>query len=198
MEIDVKNRWTLLEQVSGGKHPKWLARCECGKEKIVYIENIKRGKSVSCGCYRVEHLKETRTTHGQTGKTNTYKSWSHMKGRCLNQTDAAFKDYGGRGIKLCDRWHSFDNFYEDMGDCPPGHSIERIDVNGNYEPSNCKWIPRKLQARNTRKTRFNESLIIEIRAQLNAGVAASMLAQKYGTGAGHIRQIKREEIWKGV
>lgn len=121
-----------------------------------------------------------------------------MKGRCLNETDAAFGDYGGRGIRICDRWMSFENFYADMGDCPSGYSIERIDVNGNYEPKNCTWIPRNKQPRNTRATRFNEAEILSIRYRLRNGVSTSVLAKEYGTTGGHIRQIRANEIWKGI
>ena len=193
-----QTKWTLLKQVSGGKHPKWLAKCDCGTEKEVYIENIRRGKSLSCGCHRTVVTAMRTTTHGRSGKTKEYKSWAHMKGRCLNPKDAAFKDYGGRGIKICERWLTFENFFADMGPCPVGYSIERIDVNGDYEPSNCKWLDRRHQARNTRATRFDVETIVEIRRRLKQGFAASALAQEYKTTSGHIRQIKNEIIWKGI
>ena len=87
--------------------------------------------------------------HGMS-ESRTYQAWSDMKRRCTNPESHRFHHYGGRGIKVCDRWMDFRAFYEDMGECPPGYSIERVDVNGNYEPSNCKWIPRHEQARNKR------------------------------------------------
>ena len=191
-------RWTLISQVQGGKHKKWKALCDCGKEKIVFIENLVRGKSVSCGCFRGELSGDRVRTHGQSGRTNTYRSWSHMKGRCLNETDAAYGDYGGRGISICDRWMTFEMFFEDMGHCPSGFSIERIDVNKGYEPSNCKWIKRNLQPRNTRATRFTEPSIKTIRQKLSIGAAPSSLALEYGVSSGHIRQIKNNKIWIGV
>lgn len=85
--------------------------------------------------------------HGMEG-TRTYQAWSSMKQRCLNQNAPRYPLYGGRGIKICDRWMSFEDFYADMGECQPGFSIERLNVNGNYEPSNCKWIPTHEQQRN--------------------------------------------------
>ena len=189
-------RWTLLSQATEGRHAKWLARCDCGKEKVVHLENLKRGKSVSCGCLRTELSVARATTHGQSGNTRTYKSWSHLKGRCLNPNDAAFKDYGGRGIAVCERWLRFENFYADMGECPKGHSIERVDVNGNYEPSNCVWLPLSLQMRNTRATRFTEEEIASIRSRLANGEKAKVLAREFGVADGHIRQIRGNHIWK--
>lgn len=192
-------RWTLVAQVTGGKHPKWLAQCDCGKQKEVLLGNLLRGKSRSCGCLRGEESAKRLTTHGRAGSAGAYKSWSHMKGRCLNKKDAAFNDYGGRGIKICERWMQFEQFLEDMGECPLGHSIERVDVNGHYEPSNCVWLPKRLQNRNTRKTRFSDQLAEKIRLRLSAGETASSLGREYGVSAGHIRQIRRNEIWdKGV
>lgn len=189
-------RWSLVNLVECGKHEKWLARCSCGNEKIVFIENLKRGKSTSCGCLRAEKSSLRCKTHGQSRRTAEYRTWAHLKGRCLNPKDDGFKDYGGRGIKVCDRWLSFENFYQDMGSRPPGHSIERVDVNGNYEPSNCVWLPIKHQARNTRATRFKQEEVDEIRKRLSAGEAAKKISEEYGVSAGHIRQIKRGEIWK--
>lgn len=128
----------------------WRVRCSCGVARTMADVN----KNKSCGCLRRRMLRDglVRKTHGMNG-TPTWLSWSQLRFRCINKKCKAYKHYGGRGITVCDRWmHSFENFLADMGEMPEGHSIERIDVNGNYEPSNCKWIPRKEQMRNTRKT----------------------------------------------
>lgn len=92
------------------------------------------------------------TTHGKEG-TRVYDCWVNMKQRCQNPKSKEFIYYGGRGIRVCDSWKSFKNFYASMGEMPEGSSIERIDVNGDYKPENCKWISRKLQSRNTRITK---------------------------------------------
>lgn len=89
--------------------------------------------------------------HGMEG-TKTYQAWCGMKARCLNPNARNYANYGGRGIKVCDRWMSFKNFFEDMGEAPDGHSLERCDVNLGYEPGNCKWIPLHMQARNRRSS----------------------------------------------
>lgn len=93
------------------------------------------------------------TRHG-LADTRVHRSWMSMRQRCLNSNDKRFGDYGGRGISICERWMSFENFYADMGPMPDGFSIDRINVNGNYEPSNCRWADHKTQARNIRANRL--------------------------------------------
>lgn len=125
----------------------WLFKCDCGKEKILRVGCIKRGHTKSCGCLSDKE----KTKHGMYG-TRIYTSWGKMKDRCLNKNNHAYKNYGGRGIKICPEWlNSFENFYRDMGERPEGKSIDRIDNNGNYEPSNTKWSTPKEQMNNTRK-----------------------------------------------
>lgn len=98
-----------------------------------------------------EEKKHSQWKHGGI-KTRAYLSWAKMRERCLNSSCPAFPNYGGRGIKISKRWDKFENFLKDMGERPSGYSLERVDVNGNYSPENCKWIPRKEQNFNTRKS----------------------------------------------
>lgn len=137
----------------------WECVCDCGVRVFVAQQRISNGRSRSCGCLKIElatkRLRAMLTKHGLTG-TPGYWAWGALKKRCLNPKGAAYKNYGGRGIKVCDRWlDSFAAFLEDVGPRPsPLHSIDRYpDNNGNYEPGNVRWATRKQQNRNTRSYR---------------------------------------------
>lgn len=125
----------------------WECLCDCGNLKIVAAHSLKRGNTTSCGCYRREVTKEMKSTHGKYG-TREYTIWAEMKARCTNFYD---KDYGGRGIKYDPKWETFEGFWEDMEE---GYSdtlsIDRINVNGNYEKLNCRWATSEQQANNAR------------------------------------------------
>ena len=143
-------------------HKHWTCRCVCGKIKYrVDHFNLVYGKSLSCGCLRDERLREKLTKHGESSpatRTAEWSIWSGMKDRCYNQNERAYGNYGGRGITVCERWlNSYPNFLFDMGRRPSDkYSLERIDVNGNYEPRNCCWATDKDQARNRRNNVFLE------------------------------------------
>ena len=131
---------------------KWNCLCDCGGTTIVHASALRSGNTKSCGCLNQEISAITggkTRRHGMT-KTPIWIVWGSMLQRCENPHHKSFKYYGGRGITVCERWHTFENFYADMGDVPTGLSIERNDVNGNYEPDNCRWATTTEQGANKR------------------------------------------------
>ena len=126
-----------------------IYKCDCGSNVKLRTASVKSGDTVSCGCYRKEILDKTK--HGLSNH-RIYKTWSSMIRRCSNKKDANYKNYGGRGISVCDRWNDVSNFIEDMYPTfKEGLSIHRVNNDGNYEPSNCAWENKNTQARVTRK-----------------------------------------------
>lgn len=149
-------RWTVLQRADNSNQgqAQWLCRCECGTEKVVLGLNLKGGKTVSCGCYNRQQQREKHLTHGKR-RTRIYRIWCHLKGRCLTPSNKKYYCYGGRGITVCDEWRDdFQAFYEwaMANGYRDDLTIDRIDVNGNYDPSNCRWVTMQEQAANKQNT----------------------------------------------
>lgn len=159
--------WQVLSEAprqvhkSGNSTRMVMCVCECGNEKPVNTSHLKNGSSTNCGCIGMRNFAGSRRTHGAS-KTREYAIWAGIKTRCGNPKATRYEYYGGRGIKMCDRWSgSFDLFLLDMGAMPSKyHSIERKDNNGNYCPENCYWATREEQCRNK-----SNNVILEARGE---------------------------------
>ena len=140
----------------------WVCQCSCGSQKTYAGSSLSYGAIVSCGCKKIERAKTLSNKylliHGKTsgGNSKIYRIWSNMMTRCNNPKSSNYKYYGGRGISVSEEWKNFSNFYCDMGDCPEGYTLDRIDVNGNYEKLNCRWADWKTQAANRRNNIANK------------------------------------------
>ena len=153
---DKFNRFTVIREVERRCQKRYfLCKCDCGTEKVVSLNNLRTGHSKSCGCFIADFNRSVRTKHGYCG-SRLYEIWCGMKKRCLNPNNHAYKYYGGRGIKVSEDWIYFESFcdwalsngYRD------DLTLERLDFNGNYEPSNCSWIPLKEQNNNKKTSKI--------------------------------------------
>jgi hypothetical protein len=146
-------RWSVTKQAGNAKGggALWACICECGSEKKVIGGDLRNGKSTNCGCVHKNRLGAFAKTHGKSN-TRLHRIWKNMRARCLRKSSPQYPDWGGRGIKICEEWESFDSFYSWA--ISSGYddrlSIERINVNGDYDPDNCKWATAKEQSVNRR------------------------------------------------
>lgn len=150
-------RLTVIEYVGTvNQKAKWLCKCDCGNEKIVSTKCLRNGETKSCGCYHKDRASVANLTHGKTN-SRLYITWNNIKNRCYRTSRKDYKNYGGRGITVCEEWrNSFQAFYEwaMANGYREDLTIDRINVNGNYEPSNCRWVDLKTQANNTRRNHY--------------------------------------------
>lgn len=143
---------TVIELAGKSKNGtnKWLCRCDCGEETVKFSTQLNAGKATRCrSCFK-KSVSELRTSHGMT-QSPEYFTWKSMIARCTNPKATDYHLYGGRGITVCDRWHSFEAFYADMGARPEGMTLDRKDGNKGYCKSNCRWADAVVQANNRRQ-----------------------------------------------
>ena len=181
-------RLTIVRFIERKDHHIFVeCKCDCGNTKIKTYDALKTGNSRSCGCFQNEVRSQVHTIHGLR-KSKLYKIWDGMKGRCCSPKNTSYPNYGGRGIKICDEWKdSFTSFYEwaMSNGYSEGLSIDRIDNDGNYEPSNCRWATNKEQGANKRNnivvTYNGETHIIAEWARIT-GIKAHTLRKRYKEG----------------
>jgi len=200
--LTVINKETDHITKSGRKISRWLCKCSCGKSKIIRSGDLTSNRTLSCGCLGKEQRLKARTKHGHTSNsknTKEYHTWCNLKQRCFNPNNAHYGDYAGRGITVCPEWvHSFETFYADMGDAPgPEYSIERVNNDGNYEPSNCIWATNETQQRNSRNTKLSPCLVNYIR-QNKHKYTVKDLASKLGVSEVTIRLVLKYKTWADI
>lgn len=192
-----------------GRRVTWNFICDCGNSGNTVASYMTTGRQVSCGCFHremVASMAREKATHGATRngeRTPTYSSWRSMRERVLNEYHHAFARYGGKGVEICDRWldgedglTGFECFLLDMGERPEGHSIDRIDTNGHYEPSNCRWATPTMQARNAvdnKMTGMDVGVLHSMAANDNASL--SEMSARFGISKQHAWRIKTGKRW---
>ncbi len=169
------------ERAKGGQ-ARWNCICDCGNPKVVQSSNLCNLTTTSCGHFRRDRAAALNKTHGQW-QTRAFSAWVAARKRCFNPRYQSFKDYGARGITMCERWRNdFSEFLRDMGPCPDGLTLERINNNGNYEPGNCEWASYTDQGRNRRNTiritHEGRTLTLMEWSEIT-GVSPSLIRQRY-------------------
>jgi hypothetical protein len=174
---------------------RWDCVCDCGGTSTAESARLLSGEKTTCGCRGVGWRPHG---HTQGGASPTWRTWKSMLARCENAKAPNYEWYGARGITVCERWHVFANFLEDMGERPPGTSIDRIDGAGNYEPGNCRWATPAQQSQNLSTNKLSADDALVIAARTRAGESARTVAAEFGVHPALARQIRNGSKWANV
>lgn len=188
------NRLSLCKIVKNGQRTLSVWVCDCGSKITVRPISVFSGNTKSCGCLQKEKVRLMSRKHGKT-QLPVYNIWKGMKNRCYNKNNSEFKNYGARGISVCERWHDFEKFLEDMPGFKRGLSIERLDVEKGYCLENCKWIEHRLQGRNTRLTKMSQDKAQEAIQMRNNGLTYRQIAEHFKVGKSCISHILNKRSW---
>lgn len=177
---------------------RWVCRCDCGNEVSVRAKDLRSGTTKSCGCYRQSRMQTLGLKHGHAAsRSPTYASWQAMRERCENSHNAAYNKYGGRGIKVCERWLTFENFLADMGERPKGTSIDRFpNRDGDYEPGNCRWATATEQSRNRHSSKLTADDVQEIHRRCEHGESQQSVARRFDVTRSTVADIRQGRVWR--
>lgn len=197
------DRLTVVAQAETvNSRTRWVCRCDCGAETVVIGALLTSKQTRSCGCLKreLDKARKTRLVHGHARhgqpRSATYNSWIAMRVRCTDPTADSYADYGGRGITVCERWlNSFEAFLEDMGERPPGTSIDRLDGSRGYEPGNCRWATAVEQNRNTRAIALSTAAVDLVRYMHKRGSRRADLAHAFGVSESTIGNVVARRTW---
>ena len=180
--------------VNKNKTGLWGCTCSCGNTTVVYTSSLNSGKTKSCGCL----IREAITTHGMS-RTPTYNSYRTMLERCTDERHPHYYRYGGRGITIYESWlKSPRNFLKDMGERPEGMTLDRIDNDGNYVPSNCRWVTVAEQAQNTKSNKLNRRKVQSIHTFNRWGLSSRLIGKVLGAAPRTIRDVINKKTWKNI
>lgn len=168
-------------------HTMWLCQCDCGQVKEICGEHLKTGRTISCGCKKIERIIKQSTIHGES-KIRLYRIWKALRKRCNNQMDDGYRLYGARGITVCEEWQKDYLIFKEwalLNGYKDNLEIDRIDVNGNYEPLNCRWVNEETQANNKRNNRYY--------VYQDEKLTLTQICRKYGFNYGTVKsRINRD------